>query len=1159
MTFARCLLTVTATRHAERWLVAAVLVLFIALPCIQAQTMTTGDITGTLTDPTGAVVPSASVTLTNTQTGTTQNTTTNAAGTFRFSLLPPGTYTVSASTSGLKSDLVHTTVGVGQVTTLNLTARVQEARTTVEVTEAPPVVQTENANLQRTFTEAEMLDLPAPGGDITSIAFTVPGVNINTGAGYGNFSSQGLPGTSNLFTINGNDYNDPYLNLNNSGASNLLLGQNEIAEASVVQNGYSVQYGRQAGAEVNYVTKSGANQFHGNLIENWNGTLLNANDFFNNVNGIPRPHAISNNYAASMGGRIIKNKLFFFTDTEGLRYTLPSSADVAIPSPQLQAYALANAPASARSLYQTAFQEFSGVLSTARPVTNGAGPLQDASGNLGCGSDFAGTNTAAPGGGIFGVSVPCAYAYATNASNMNTEWLMTDRVDWNISDKHRVYFRFKTDHGRQPTGTNVVNPLYNVQSIQPQYEGQINYTATLSPTMVNNFIGSALWYSALFTSADLNAVTQSLPVNLDVLNAGINGAPAGFYPMGFGYQASGVVDLGFNIFPQGRNSGQIGLVDDFSVVRGNHTIRVGVNFRRNRVTDFTPQENQFGTYTFLNVTDFANGNMNPNSGSFYSQTFAPVAGVHIRLYNIGFYGQDEWSIRPSLKLTYGLRLERTGNPACLENCFSRFNTQFLSSGYQAGENVPYNSTISTGLPNAYPAVDAVNVLPRVGLVWSPWGTRGTVIRTGVGLFADLFPGAVASDVFTNFPYLFTGNVSSGAVGAPAAATALNEYNAFRTGFSNGATFTSLSNQIPGFGAPNFFVTPNHLHTPEYVKWSFEVEQPLGKNNVFVVTYSGNHGYNELLINPFPNIATGGADGNFPNGFGGLPATAPDVRFGAVTQLLNSGYSNYEGLTVQFRRSFAAGLQGQIGYTWSHALDTITSLPGEPFSFANSIVTMTTPNPNLNYSNADTDRRHVLVADFTYDLPWKPGNHVLKYALGNWTLASKFFVLSGSPFSVVDTALVGLLSPALASVPGTYGPVTMTAQPLSGVSTHCGRSAVDTPCFTASNFVPSAALGLAAGFQSGFGGARNMFYGPGYFDIDTSLYKNFPIGEHARFMIGAQAYNLLNHTNFATPGGDLEGGLGLITSTVSAPTSPYGSFQGSAVSGRVMVLSGRFQF
>ncbi len=193
------------------------------------------------------------------------------------------------------------------------------------------------------------------------------------------------------------------------------------------------------------------------------------------------------------------------------------------------------------------------------------------------------------------------------------------------------------------------------------------------------------------------------------------------------------------------------------------------------------------------------------------------------------YAQDEWNISPNLKLTYGLRVERTGNPLCLEDCFSRLTTPFGASGYQGGVDVPYNSSIMGGLAHAYPAVDAAEFLPRLGAVWSPRGANKTVIRAGGGLFADLPPGLIAADVFSNFPYLFTANVFGGqAVGSPAQGAALSEYTALRSGFANGATYTQLANQIPGFGAPNFFSTPNHVYSPKYAEWSFEVEQPFGR-------------------------------------------------------------------------------------------------------------------------------------------------------------------------------------------------------------------------------------------------------------------------------------------------------------------------------------------
>ncbi|MGA8028649.1 MAG: carboxypeptidase regulatory-like domain-containing protein, partial [Bryobacteraceae bacterium] len=421
----------------------------------QAQTVTTGDITGTVKDSSGAAVPGATITLKNLDTGETRTATTNDTGSYRFTFLAGGNYSITASSPGLVSDTTKTTIEVGQVNTVDLVAKVQSTHEVVEVTETAAALNTDNADLSTTFSSKQILQLPAPGGDLTTVAFTVPGVVVSTGMGYGNFSSHGLPGTSNLYTMNGDDYNDPYLNLNNSGASNLLLGQDEVAEASVVQNGYSVQYGRQAGAQVNYVTKGGTNALHGELLFNFNNHLMNANDFFANASGLARPYDVSRQWGADIGGPILKNKLFFYSDSEGLYYTLPSVGYLVTPSIPLQNYILAHIQPSQTSLYQQAFNIYNTAATAkgAQPVTTGSGVLNDSTGSMGCGP-LAGT--AAPGGGTFGTNVSCALAAGASGLNTNKEWLETHRVDWDINDKQKVFFRFKGDHGYQPTGTSLL-------------------------------------------------------------------------------------------------------------------------------------------------------------------------------------------------------------------------------------------------------------------------------------------------------------------------------------------------------------------------------------------------------------------------------------------------------------------------------------------------------------------------------------------------------------------------------------------------------------------------------------------------------------------------------------------------------------------------------
>jgi len=443
-----------------------------------AQSVTSGDIAGVVTDPSGAIVSNASVTLTSQENGSTQNQSTNSRGVYRFSLLPPGHYKVSvAASAGFRQTSATAVVTIGQASTVNLALAVSEATSTVEVTSDAPLLQTENADVSTSFSQVQIAQVPNPGNDLSYIAQTAPGVVQNTQGGNGNFSAYGLPATSNLFTLNGQNENDPFLNLNNSGATNLLLGNNDVGEATVVTNGYSGQYGTLAGANVNYVTKSGSNNFHGNALYWWNGRTLNANGFFNNQNGAPRPFVNANQWAASFGGPIRKDKTFFFVDTEGLRFVLPTSANVRIPSPQFEAATLANlanvSPASV-PFYQSVFNLYNQAPGAVR-----ATPLS----NPGC------DGFTDPKSGL-GITQPCALQFNSNVGNLSTEWLLTGRVDQNIGTNDRLFGHFRTDHGFQATLTDAISPLFNLGSRQPQYEGQLVETHTLGGNAVNQVIAS---------------------------------------------------------------------------------------------------------------------------------------------------------------------------------------------------------------------------------------------------------------------------------------------------------------------------------------------------------------------------------------------------------------------------------------------------------------------------------------------------------------------------------------------------------------------------------------------------------------------------------------------------------------------------------------------
>ncbi|MDR3701936.1 MAG: carboxypeptidase regulatory-like domain-containing protein [Candidatus Sulfopaludibacter sp.] len=1110
--------------------------------------MTTGDVVGTVTDTTGAVVPKVTVTIKLPDTNEIRTGVTSDTGHYRFSLLKPGDYTIQAETTGLKSKLEKFTLLVGQEAAMNLTLAVTGTQEIVEVQGEAAVLETENANLTSGFNTAQVVNLPMNGGDITTIAFTVPGVLVLPGGGAaGNFNVNGIPGASTLFTLNGADDMDPYLNINNSGASNNTLGGNEVAEAAVVLNAFSADYGRMAGAQVNYISKSGTNSMHGNLYYNYNDAIFNANDFFNNASGTPRGRADANQFGGSVSGPIRKNKLFYFFNYETLRYVLPSSGVYAVPSPQLEQYALAHIPAPAVPLYQDAINLWNNApgINRAVPVTTGSGTLQDSSGNMGCGN-YKFPGTAAPGGGVFGQNVSCALAFGTNVSQKNMESLITIKSDYNINDKQKLTFRYNYDWGLQATSASPLNAAFDSQSNQPSDQGQLNYTYVISPTLVNNFTGSGSWYTAIFGVSNFAATTKLMPEQIGISDNSMNSAS---------FASAG----GNGGFPTGRNVGQAQLVDDLTWIKGTHTLKVGINYRYNKVTDTSiASSSQRGAYSFADMSDFALGIVNnAGHGGSFSQSFPALYAAHIRLNTLGAYVMDEWKVRPNLSFTLGLRFEHDGDPLCVDKCFARMNDQFGTSGYVGGANVPYNATITTGLPTAYKSLEAAIPEPRFGFAWSPFGSGKTVIRGGIGLFANLFAGSVASSVFSNSPNKFSPSVTFGNVGMPgdagsSANAALAAYNTFTNGFAQGYTLTQIQGalgKIP-FGAPGYYSPPNDFVAPKVTEWSLEVEQPLTKRDVLAVTYTGNHGYDQSVTNSwansFANFGASGISSIYGASFATLPNAAPDPRFLAISQVQTSGYSNYDAGSIQLRHAMNYGFQGQINFTWAHDA---------------GIVGIYNPNNiGFGYGPLSIDVRKAMAADLIWTQPHKFANKYADYALGGWNIGGKVYVYSGRPFSVTDSKMNSQINSAGGL--GTFLATTVAATSGSRVCTYVSGSP-GTPCLAASQFETYAASSkVGTPVQMDFGQTGpDSYRGPGYFDLDTQISKQFRVHERMNFEFGAQVYNLLNHANFRNPASGVSSpsSLGVISSDYSPPTSIYGSGQGAAVSGRVLVVMGKFNF
>ena len=476
-------------------LITLCLVICLTAPGAFGQSLTTGDVCGTITDASGAVTPNVTVTLKSIDRGDTRTTTTSGSGLYRFSLLPPGNYALTAEAAGFTKAELTVAVSVGQASITDIKLQVGSTTQTVEVTTAAPLVNTDNANLSTSFGSNQIQNQPNGGNDLTYIAQTAPGVTMNTGQGYGNFSANGLPATSNLFTVNGENDMDPYLNLNNSGATNLTLGKNEVQEAVVISsNAYSGQYGQQAGAQINYVTRSGTNQYHGNVFYEWTGSSLDANDWFNNHTGTPRPFANNNEWGANFGGPIKKDKLFFFVDYEAIQYIVPSTQPVYAPTPAFAQATLANLAATAPAevaLYQRYFNLFSSAKGyPGNNPNNIATYTKNNGGN--CGGVL---NTLDPA--LAGDN--CFTQYQGSPALPGTEWILPFRIDWNVTPKDQIYFRARIDHGTQATYADPINNAFSAASYQPAYDGQFGWTRVFGPTATNQFSADLSHYQAIFT------------------------------------------------------------------------------------------------------------------------------------------------------------------------------------------------------------------------------------------------------------------------------------------------------------------------------------------------------------------------------------------------------------------------------------------------------------------------------------------------------------------------------------------------------------------------------------------------------------------------------------------------------------------------------------
>src|ERR1700723_341363 len=608
------------------------------------QGETTSAIVGQVRDTTNAVVPGATVAISNLETGLRRSAKTDDAGRFNFPQLKPGTYSVKVEVQGFEPRQNDNVVsGLGQKQTVDFTLKVARSNETVEVSSEAPLINPEDANTSTTLNTSALEDLPNPGGDLTYPLQFSPGALINTAGsgndfvggtnGYGNVEFHGLPALSNGYIVDGLETNDPLTNLNSGLSTNLVLGLNSIAEVTVNTLSYAVDQGRYGASQVNYITKSGSNQLHGNLYELWNGSRFQRREFFHKgTRGSHKPGATVNHFGGSVGGPIAHDNLFFFFDSEWVRIALPIVTATTVPTSAFENYVLQQLPLGGTdsvtgSVYQPSPQSvpFYQKMFSLYGNTSGT-PLAV----LGCPFDV--------GGGPPGIANDgngCANRQSVSHSSDDHEQEQTARVDYNINEKNTAWFRFQADTGLQAAYTDPINPLFNAFSPQPLYSFAAGYTHVFSQNLVNYFNPAFSWYESLFGPADLQKTLAAFPIVLQ--GSGAN-AP---------FTTVGGLD---NTWIQGRRASRFFINDNLAWTVGSHEFRFGTNSRIFRLNDYVFGGGVVPLVAYTTLPQFTYGVASTAREPF------PLGNSHpFNFLNLDFYAQDTWKVTLPLTWTFGLR------------------------------------------------------------------------------------------------------------------------------------------------------------------------------------------------------------------------------------------------------------------------------------------------------------------------------------------------------------------------------------------------------------------------------------------------------------------------------------------------------------------------
>ena len=1087
-------------------LVSAILLFSIAM---NAQ-LTTADVVGTVTDSTGAVVPSANVILTNKRTNQTRNTQSNSGGQYSFTLLLPGSYSVRIEAQGFTTFSSNVDVSAGDRARVDASLQVGESSQSVEVTSPSPLLQTETSTVANTVPEQHVENLPLNTRNLTNLVTFVPGAN--EGSSVDSLSSGQRPDDrrqTSSFSVNGQDVELNNAQIDGTDNNERIIGTigvkpaiDAIQEVTVETNNYTAESGRTPGGLVSVITKSGTNSLHGSLYEYFQNNAFNARNPFNPSPQFPQSEFRQNDFGGSVGGPIIKDRTFFFFAYEGFRQVAGVQNPITSTVPTAAEQALGPA----------------GIVA-ADPATNGL-PVDPIAANLF--KLYPLPNFGAPG------QETNNFLFDPNRTQFSTTF--DARVDHRFSDNDLFYARFTSNNVSSVIPTSLPNVTINGVSINPgngqfgfagpakdvAYNGQLNYTHIFNSNLL-------LELKAAYTRIDN---TSNSP------NSGTNAATAVGFPnnINFGPLASSGLSL-INIagFAPLGDSNFVPIVDisntfEYSGAvtynRGKHSLKFGAALIRRQAQN-QQSSNGVGNINFGLPEDGGSASIN-NLATFLVGAFTAegrntdLFTPNYRSWEPGFYAQDSWQVRPWLTLNYGLRYDIytpfTEANGRISNFDPATNTLLvpaselkvlMAQGVDTTGMVASSNT--AGLKTTYS-----NFEPRVGFAASLG--HETVLRGGFGI-AD-FPGNYTSNAsMKNAP--FNGVYAPSINGQGCQSTLATQIETTSTGSSTLPTCEASLGQTTALGQGIPIPVPQALNSPSlslpdnvalnfrtsYVEqFNLMLQKQFGQN-VVTIGYVGSVGRHlPIVINDInvPDPLTAPASLRGPDGrFNVRPTAAILPGLGSVGEYESAGSSSYHSLQASFQRRYSNGLTVSANYVYSHSIDDATTLSyegQEGFGNADPFAIQ-----RFETGNSDLDLRHRFVGTVTYELPFgKNFVGAKKAAFAGWQANSVLIWNSGNPFTITDN-FTGFANSVFNGIGG--GPTRPNQIATATLSDPNVNEAFNTNAFA---IPPLGTIGNTP---------RNSLYGPHFRHFDFSVFKDFTMTERIKLQFRAEAFNLTNTPSY----------------------------------------------